>query len=158
MQSFSERGGWWVMAQFTLLLAVAAAPPMIPDIPALLAGNADLALLAGLALGVVGVLLASVGLLHLGANLTPFPRPLDTSTLVQSGAYAIVRHPIYSGIILASFGWSMMRESWIALLLSTGLLIFFHYKSRREETWLVMRYPGYFDYQRRVKKLIPWIW
>jgi len=38
------------------------------------------------------------------------------------------------------------------------LLVFFHLKSRREERWLVERYPEYADYQKRVKKIIPFIW
>jgi len=69
-----------------------------------------------------------------------------------------VRHPIYSGIIIGAFGWSLLRGSIIALVLSVALLVFFHLKSRREERWLVERYPEYADYQKRVKKIIPFIW
>lgn len=158
MDSFSQRGGWWVTAQFGLLLAFVVAPPAIPDLAALAARGVNLALAAGIALGGCGILLAGGGLLHLGANLTPFPRPLDHGTLVQHGAYALVRHPIYGGIVLAAFGWSLVRGSLLGLLLSVALLVFFHFKSRREERWLVAQYPEYPAYQRRVKKLIPWIW
>ena len=38
------------------------------------------------------------------------------------------------------------------------LLLFFDLKSRREEQWLRERYPGYDSYQRRVRKLIPWLY
>lgn len=158
MQTFIERGGWWVSAQFGLLFALVLAPSELPWLPALSFLREQGALIAGFILGGCGVALAGAGLLHLGANLTPFPRPRDNGALVQHGVYAIVRHPIYSGIILGAFGWSLVRGSSVALALSAALLIFFHFKSRREERWLVERYPEYADYQQRVKKIIPFIW
>ncbi len=158
MQTFTARGGWWVSAQFGLLFALVLAPPNLPWLPALPSWTGQGVLIAGFVLGGCGVALAGIGLLHLGANLTPFPRPRDDGTLVQHGVYAIVRHPIYSGIILGAFGWSLVRGSVIALALSVALLIFFHFKSRREERWLVERYPEYAGYQKRVKKLIPFVW
>ncbi|MFQ3632671.1 methyltransferase family protein [Roseiflexus sp.] len=158
MQAFIERGGWWVSAQFGLLFALVLAPAELSWLPAFSFLQDRGALIAGFVLGGCGAALAGAGLLHLGANLTPFPKPRDDSTFVQHGVYRIVRHPIYSGIILGAFGWSLIRGSSIALLLSVALLIFFHFKSRREERWLVERYPEYADYQKRVKKLVPFIW
>lgn len=158
MQTFIARGGWWVSAQFGLLFALVLAPPDLPGLPALPLLREQGALIVGFILGGCGMALAGMGLLHLGANLTPFPRPRDNGRLVQNGVYAIVRHPIYSGIILGAFGWSLVRGSIVALALSVALLVFFHFKSRREERWLVERYPEYAAYQKRVKKLLPFIW
>ncbi|MCS6841048.1 MAG: isoprenylcysteine carboxylmethyltransferase family protein [Roseiflexus sp.] len=158
IQTFTERGGWWVVIQFVLLFALALAPSELSGLPALPFLREQGALIAGFVLGGCGIALAGIGLLHLGANLTPFPRPRDDGTLIQHGVYAIVRHPIYSGIVLGAFGWSLVRGSGIALALSVVLLVFFHFKSRREERWLIERYPEYADYQKRVKKLIPFIW
>lgn len=158
MQTFIERGGWWVTAQFSLLFALLVAPPELPGLPTLATILGQRALIAGVVLCGCGAALAGAGLIHLGANLTPFPRPRDDGMLVQHGAYAIVRHPIYSGIIIGAFGWSLLRGSVVALVLSVVLLVFFHLKSRREERWLVERYPEYADYQKRVKKIIPFIW
>jgi len=39
-----------------------------------------------------------------------------------------------------------------------ALFIFFDLKSRREERWLREAYPEYGDYQKRVKKLVPWVY
>lgn len=155
MKSFTSRGGWWVTAQFGLLITVLLAPGAFTGLPVL--GGWGV-LIAGLALGACGVLLSLAGLLHLDANLTPFPRPIEGGTLVQRGAYALVRHPIYSGIIMAAFGWSLVHGSVLTLVLSAGLLVFFYFKSQREERWLIEQYPEYADYQRRVKRLIPFIW
>jgi len=70
----------------------------------------------------------------------------------------LVRHPIYSGIILGSFGWGLLNNSLLTLLLALILFIFFDIKSRREEQWLSEKYVNYSTYQARVRKLIPLIY
>jgi protein-S-isoprenylcysteine O-methyltransferase Ste14 len=66
-----------------------------------------------------------------------------------------VRHPIYTGLILGTLGWSLWRSSLLGVGLAVLLLVFFDLKSRREERWLTEAYPGYPEYRRRVRKLIP---
>lgn len=95
------------------------------------------------------------GLLDLGSNLTPLPYPKNEGTLVQSGVYGIVRHPLYGGLIFAAFGWAIFQLSFSHLLASAIVFIFFDVKARREEAWLKQKYPEYSEYQQRVKKLIP---
>lgn len=157
-----ERAGWWansrgegyVAAQAVLMLLVAGAPFYDParwSPHILLTG-------AGMALGVVGAVLALGGVASLGRNLTPMPKPKEGAVLVESGLYALVRHPIYAGIGLAGFGWALAWRSPIALALAILLLAFFDIKARREERWLVQAYPGYADYRRRVAKLIPFLY
>jgi protein-S-isoprenylcysteine O-methyltransferase Ste14 len=110
----------------------------------------------------VALLLAGAGLLlaaliRLGPNLTPLPHPKDQATLVQTGPYGLVRHPIYAGGILAAYGWGLVVHGWLTLVYATVLLIFLDLKAAREERWLTGKFPGYSDYQRRVRKLIPFI-
>lgn len=95
---------------------------------------------------------------HLCRNLTPFVCPKAHCTLVESGLYRIVRHPIYTGLLFGALGWSLYRLSLPALLLTLCLFILFDAKARREEIWLLERFPGYADYRRRVKKLIPFLY
>jgi len=94
----------------------------------------------------------------LGTNITPFPRPIAGGKLVTSGVYALVRHPIYAGLIVAAFGWALVRMNPLGVFLALLLLGFFDLKSRREEAWLMEVYRDYVDYRRRVKKLIPGIY
>ncbi|HSF74208.1 MAG TPA: isoprenylcysteine carboxylmethyltransferase family protein, partial [Microcoleus sp.] len=98
------------------------------------------------------------GLIDLGKNLTPLPYPIENGELVQTGIYGIVRHPLYSGLILAALGWTLFKMSISHLIATAILLIFFDIKARREETWLLEKYPDYSDYRQRVKKLIPGIY
>ena len=108
--------------------------------------------------GAAGVALALAGLHALGRNLTPLPHPKEGATMVASGAYAIVRHPIYVGLVLAAFGWALAWRSPITLALALALFAFFDIKSRREETWLVEAFPAYAEYRRRVRKLVPFVY
>ena len=87
------------------------------------------------------------GFRELGPNLTPVPRPLAEGTLVRSGIYAEVRHPIYAGLILASVGWASLTGSLPAAGLALLLGLYLDAKSRREEAWLSDRYADYEAYR-----------
>jgi protein-S-isoprenylcysteine O-methyltransferase Ste14 len=112
----------------------------------------------GLAILATGALLGTWGMVTLGRNLTPFPKPIEGGDLVTHGAYRLVRHPIYAGLILGTLGWSLFRTSLVGLALAVLLFIFFDLKSRREEQWLREAYADYAAYQKRVKKLVPWLY
>jgi protein-S-isoprenylcysteine O-methyltransferase Ste14 len=111
-----------------------------------------------LILGGLGGVLILAGLFSLGSNLTAVPRPKEDANMVEHGAYRWVRHPIYSGIILGAFGLSLLRGGWLGLLYALILFIFFDLKTRREEDWLREKYDGYAAYQKRVCKLIPFLY
>jgi protein-S-isoprenylcysteine O-methyltransferase Ste14 len=113
---------------------------------------------AGLLLMAGGGLFGLAALLHLGRNLSPLPHPTDDATLVDYGAYRLVRYPIYGGLIAASFGWGLFTHSVVTLLLAAVLFAFFDVKARREEHWLEKRLPAYAEYRRRVRKFIPWVY
>ena len=109
----------------------------------------------GLVLMIAGAGLLGRGLMDLGRNLTPVPHPRDDSRLVVSGVYALVRHPIYGGLMATAVGWALVAASPLALLLSALLVGFFELKSRREEVWLCERYAGYPAYAADTKRFFP---
>jgi protein-S-isoprenylcysteine O-methyltransferase Ste14 len=69
-----------------------------------------------------------------------------------------VRHPIYSGLILAALGWAFWVHGWLTIGYVVVLFVFFDIKSRREERWLAEKYAGYEAYRKRVHKLIPFVY
>ena len=97
--SFITRGGLWVVGQSILMIGVVVLGVLFHG---QWHNRAGIVIGAGLFMlgGVVGV----AGVRALGTNRTPFPKPLDAATLVQHGIYGLVRHPLYSSVILASFG------------------------------------------------------
>jgi protein-S-isoprenylcysteine O-methyltransferase Ste14 len=147
-----KRGEGWVVLQ-VVLFAIILFVPRMPDVilPVWLRGLGALILAAG---GVFG----TWGILALGRNLTAVPKPIEGGQLVTTGPYAYVRHPIYAGIILGTLGWALLRSNLLGVALALGAFIFFDLKSRQEERWLAQAYAGYGEYQRRVRKLIPWVY
>jgi len=152
------RGEWYVVVQAVLFALIGIGPRSLQAIPAWPEPWAAIATWLGLAMMLVGAVLALSGVLRLGHNLTALPYPKDDSQLVETGAYGIVRHPIYSGLIIGALGWGLWLNAGLTLLFALGLFVLFDLKLRREERWLCERYPGYDEYQKRVKKLIPWVW
>ena len=147
-----KRGEGWVILQL-VLFAIILLVPRIPDVilPVWLRGIGALFLLAG---GISG----TWGVVALGRNLTAVPKPIEDGQLVTAGPYAFVRHPIYTGIILGTLGWALLRSNLLGVALALAAFVFFDLKSRQEERWLAEAYAGYPEYQRRVRKLIPWVY
>jgi protein-S-isoprenylcysteine O-methyltransferase Ste14 len=154
----NSRGEWYVVLQTVLFALIALGPEGIDVRPDLPFGARLVALGIGGLLAGVGLLLALAGLWSLGDNLSVFPHPKDNSTLVQSGVYGVVRHPIYSGLITGAVGWALVNTSVMTLIYAGVLLVFFDIKSRREERWLSRKFPEYTAYQRRVRKLVPFVY
>jgi protein-S-isoprenylcysteine O-methyltransferase Ste14 len=107
------------------------------------------------------VLLAGLGFsvwarLHLGTNWSVSVTLKEGHELVRSGPYGLVRHPIYTGCLLALVGAAMIGAEWRGLV---GLLLIFGslaYKVRVEESWLSGHFGGaYTQYRRDVAALIP---
>jgi protein-S-isoprenylcysteine O-methyltransferase Ste14 len=147
-----KRGEGWVILQVFIFLVIGLSVNYVRvNVPLWLRICALISLLTGGMLGTLGVL-------YLGKNLTPFPKPKYDTQLIRHGIFRMVRHPIYSGLIFGTFGWSLFIGSLPGMILSIILFLFFDLKSRREESWLTERFPEYKEYQKRVKKLIPFIY
>jgi protein-S-isoprenylcysteine O-methyltransferase Ste14 len=154
----NARGEWYVILQFLLFALIALGPRNLPGTGGWSAPWNTLGIILGLLFGFIGGLLGLAGLFSLGTNITAVPHPKDDAQLVQSGAYRLVRHPIYSGIILAGIGFAFIVNGTLTFLYVLILFIFFDIKSRREEKWLARKFTDYAAYQKRVKKLIPFIY
>ncbi len=152
------RGEWYVVVQVGIFAMVVLGPRTVHGWPEWVPPWTVLASAAGGVLIVAGGALAVGGVLRLGANLSALPYPKDGAPLVETGPYRIVRNPIYSGLILAAFGWALWVHGWLTLLYAVLLFVFFDVKSRLEERWLCERFPAYAAYQKRVRKLIPWVY
>lgn len=104
----------------------------------------------------IGLLFTVWGRVHLGTNWSGIVTLKQGHELVTSGPYAIVRHPIYTGLLLALVGSAMARAEWrgvIAVLLALAAL---WRKLRFEERWMRERFDGQYEaYARRVPALVP---
>lgn len=79
--------------------------------------------------------------------------------LIDTGPYAIVRHPMYSGFVLMFFAIVLALGSWFALIPAFLTLVIMVIRIKFEETMLIEGLEGYREYKERIKyKLIPWIY
>jgi protein-S-isoprenylcysteine O-methyltransferase Ste14 len=154
LPSLGPRGEGWFAIQVLLLAATGLSGWLGPawDGGWRLIGSGFGAILLAAGLGLV-----LLGLRDLRDALTPLPYPRDQAELVQTGVYGLVRHPIYGGLVAGSVGWGLLTASFAAIGLAVVLLGFFELKARREEAWLMARFPDYSGYRARTRRLIPWI-
>ena len=143
--------------QAVLLALVLFGPKALPGLAPWPRPLAQAATFAGLILAGAGGVLLLVSALRLGRNLTPLPHPREGSSLVQTGPYRLVRHPIYAGVLAVAFGWALLVHGGLTLGFAVLLLVLLELKSRKEERWLCARYPGYESYRQRVARFIPYL-
>ncbi len=112
----------------------------------------------GFAIVCLGIAFAIWARLTLGGNWSGAVTIKENHTLVQRGPYRIVRHPIYTGILLALAG-SALQYGYLRSLVGVLLCGFgFWLKSLFEEQFMAQRFGNeYLEYRRRVPALIPFI-
>lgn len=158
MKTLGKKGEGYVVIQLILFAIIFFAPNRIAFGENWSQPWVQIGLAVGLVLIGIGGLLTLAGMFNLGGNITAVPHPKENSQLVEQGAYAFVRHPIYSGIILGALGWGFLNNSLLTIILALVLFLFFDIKSRQEERWLSEKFSNYADYKTRVKKLLPYIY
>jgi protein-S-isoprenylcysteine O-methyltransferase Ste14 len=113
---------------------------------------------AGLTLSITGIALIVISSITLNKNLTPFPSPKGNSTLITTGVYKYIRHPIYTGILFTTAGYGAYSENTLRLIVFITLLILFVFKAAYEETQLIKKFPEYNDYKKQTAALMPGIY
>ena len=152
------RGEWFVVVQVLLMGLVFFGPRTLGALPAWISPFPQAYPVAGALLMVLGGILFLAGIVCLGRGLTPLPYPKKQAKLIDKGPFALVRHPIYSGGLVLCLGWALSMQGWLTLGYVCALFVLLDVKARREEKWLVARFPAYATYQQRVRKLIPFIY
>jgi protein-S-isoprenylcysteine O-methyltransferase Ste14 len=111
----------------------------------------------GLVLFVVGLAFSIWARIHIGRNWGSPMSQRDDPELVTSGPYRLVRHPIYSGILVASIG-TALALSWMWLIVVALAGLYFVYSAVVEERNLTKQFPDtYPAYKRSTKMLVPLI-
>ena len=155
LPALGPRGEGWVALQTILFVAIIGSGYVGVYWPS--SAESYLAVL-GIIAAMGGAVLLLLGALTLGRGFTPLPRPHPRSRLRQHGVYRLARHPIYGGVLLLALGWSL-AEAPLGLIPTALLWVLFELKSRREEAWLVERYPEYEAYRERTpRRFIPLVW
>ncbi len=113
----------------------------------------------GIILMVGGLAIVIVSLVSLGAALTPTPVPQESAALRTKGIYSLVRHPVYSGILVAALGFTLAVGSIWQVVAWVALAVFFYAKAFWEDRLLAEKHGvAWFDYADHVSSFIPRFW
>lgn len=120
--------------------------------------NSPALLWLGLALTAAGIGFAIWARLWIGRNWSGRVTIKEQHELIQNGPYAIVRHPIYSGFLLAILGTAIVHGELRGLLALPVAVVGWTLKLRLEESFMAQQFgTAYLDYKRRVKALVPFV-
>lgn len=158
----SSRG--WVLSRLGLLLFAVIVYKLRIFFPSLHFAHSpsffrnEAVRMVGVVLNALGLLFATWARVHLGRNWSARPTMKVGHELITSGPYRIVRHPIYTGIVLGWFGFGLVYG-----LISMGLFVtfalMFAWRIRREEAYMTELFPGQYPaYRARTNALIPLLW
>lgn len=110
----------------------------------------------GMLMVVAGIAFACWARYVIGSNWSSEVQVKQGHELIQHGPYSLVRHPIYTGLLLAFLGTAVAVGEWHGLLAVAIIAVSFWFKLRLEERWMRESFGEvYENYMRRVKALIP---
>lgn len=102
-----------------------------------------------------GVLICLWAIINLNKSLSVFPSPPDNAKLISNGIYKFIRHPIYTGVIFITIGYSIFSESVYRFFISLFLIVLFYLKSKYEEKLLQLKFKEYSSYKKTVGRFLP---
>jgi len=112
----------------------------------------------------VGILLLSIifriwAIRTLGRFFTATVQIVEGHQVIQTGPYAIVRHPSYTGAYLSYLGTGIMLEAWLGLLFAIVAMGIAYYQriTAEEETLRSHFGEAYIAYSKKTKRLIPFL-
>lgn len=112
----------------------------------------------GLALYTAGNALALVALRALGKQYSGYVTLQDDHQLVQTGIYAVIRHPIYLRALLMGLGLPLIFRSQLVFPFLVFLAVFVAVRIRQEEKLLAEQFGAEFEaYRRRTWRLLPYL-
>jgi protein-S-isoprenylcysteine O-methyltransferase Ste14 len=112
--------------------------------------------IAGVVLTYVGLALTMWSRARLGRYWSGVVALKQDHRLIQSGPYRVVRHPLYSGLILAAIGFSLCVTTWASLLAILSFIMCFERRAYKEDAVLAAEFGAEFEaYRQRTGRLMP---
>jgi protein-S-isoprenylcysteine O-methyltransferase Ste14 len=156
----SRRGQLLHLLPSALALGLMVLPvEFVPPLHAAVVPRAAWMAPAGAVIVVAGLLFTVWARLGLGRNWSGLVTVQQSHALVRTGAYRVVRHPIYSGLLLAFIGNVVAIDAWRGVL-AIGLVLWaVHRRVHQEEAFMVETFGAdYETYRGETAAIIPFIW
>jgi protein-S-isoprenylcysteine O-methyltransferase Ste14 len=156
-ESAGERARYWLLLVIAYVLLVQGRRFPYPLSLILIPQAASSGWIGAVLCG-CGLALAIWARLILGRNWSGFVTLKEDHELVQRGPYRFVRHPIYTGLQSMVLGTAIAFGSLGAFIAVPLVFLSFWIKLSQEERLMLKQFPDdYPDYQRRVKRIIPFL-
>lgn len=137
------RGEIYVALQFVFIALVIVSPVDLRPVSQIV----------GIVAVLMGLAIIVAGSNALGKNLTPLPVPRDSATLTTDGMYKWMRHPLYTGLILAAGGVAAASQDSSRALFALGLTVVLMMKAEFEEKQLIAEFgEKYEQYMNDTKR------
>ena len=145
---------------FVIMVSVAAGIYVAKRWPAAALPHHRSFMFAGVALFVAGLLLRWWAIITLGRFFTVDVTIEPDHELIERGPFRMVRHPSYTGVLLAFVGLALTLGNWAALLVILVPIgaAFIHRMNVEENALSGVLSQQYTDYMRRTKRLLPFIY
>ena len=156
----SSKSKGWIYVTVQIVLIAAVILFSMRDFLGIIPYNFAIKI-TGLIIFISGILLMAIQLFtfsRFGQIMTPNPVPPDGYSLIQSGFYKYVRHPMYSAALFTLLGIVIYYHSIAGFLVWMITVLFIIWKIRFEEINLIQKFPEYKVYQSKTRKLIPSIY
>lgn len=140
-----------VVAQLILLYLV------IRPVSTLLTVGSASAVFGLLVITMGGVLILWAAISLRRKNLSVLPEPVTGGKLVEDGPYRLIRHPMYTALIIIGLGAATIHGSLLHFIYLVLLVAILLLKIHREEMLLRSAYEEYENYMKRSKKLVPFV-
>ena len=116
--------------------------------------------LLGVALFAVGLIFRFYAIIHLGRFFTVNVAIASDHQLIETGPYRLVRHPSYTGSLLAFLGFALTLGNWLSIIvIMLPIFLAFRYRMNVEERALRTGLGQAYDaYSRRTKRLLPFVY
>jgi protein-S-isoprenylcysteine O-methyltransferase Ste14 len=142
--------GWWLLFTHGFGIETLARKLFPPSVATVY---------AGLAITIAGLAFAVLARLYIGRNWSALIQVKEGHELIQTGPYALVRHPIYSGLMLATLGTAIAYGELSGFIGFVMVVAAWGYKARLEESVMSEQFGAQYErYRARVKGLIPFVW
>ncbi|MFM7013597.1 MAG: methyltransferase family protein [Actinomycetota bacterium] len=145
------QGNLLVIGQFVLLGLLILVPPGLLSF----SGMALWISLTSQIILYLGLIVLGFGLVGLGSALTAHPIPNKKAKLVTTGIYRYIRHPIYTGLMIAGISLTLNGGLFPHGLFLVALIGLLNYKARFEEGLLQLRFPSYSAYAAKTGRFLP---
>lgn len=103
----------------------------------------------------IGLVLGVLFYFSLDSARSVLPAPKETGRLKTTGAYSVIRHPIYSLILVIGISVVIQHQSFLKIGIWIALFGILFVKANFEEALLTAKFPEYEEYSRKVGKFIP---